>query len=149
MTQDQLKEAVARAAIAHVVPDTIVGVGTGSTANFFIDALAEMKSRVPGAVASSEATKKRLEAHGIEVLGITDHHIFDSIYFFDPNGVRLELTAQRADEFQMLQESKTAHARLREWTARKEQWRRDRAEGKADGTLKPQQNDRPEYTAKK
>ncbi len=93
--------------------------------------------------------KARLEAHGVEVLGITDHHIFDSIYFFDPNGVRLELTAQRADEFQMLQESKTAHARLREWTARKEQWRRDRAEGKADGTLKPQQNDRPEYTAKK
>jgi glyoxylase I family protein len=68
--------------------------------------------------------KARLEAHGIEVLGITDHHIFDSIYFFDPNGVRLELTAQRADEFQMLQESRTAHARLREWTARKEQWRK-------------------------
>ena len=60
MTQDQLKEAVARAAIAHVVPDAIVGVGTGSTANFFIDALAEMKDRIPGAVASSEATKKRL-----------------------------------------------------------------------------------------
>ena len=93
--------------------------------------------------------KARLEAHGIEVLGITDHHIFDSIYFFDPNGVRLELTAQRADEFQMLQESKTAHARLREWTARKEQWRKDRAEGKAAEALKPQQNDRPEYTAKK
>ena len=92
--------------------------------------------------------KARLEAHGIEVLGITDHHIFDSIYFFDPNGVRLELTAQRADEFQMLQESRTAHARLREWTARKEQWRRDRADGKAGGSLKPQQNDRPEYTAK-
>jgi len=93
--------------------------------------------------------KARLEAHGIEVLGITDHHIFDSIYFFDPNGVRLELTAQRANEFQMLQESKTAHARLREWTARKEQWRKDRAEGKAAEALKPQQNDRPEYTAKK
>lgn len=72
MTQDQLKEAVARAAIAHVVPDTIVGVGTGSTANFFIDALAEMKSRVPGAVASSEATKKRLEAHGIRVFDLNE-----------------------------------------------------------------------------
>jgi ribose 5-phosphate isomerase A len=55
-----------------VVPDTIVGVGTGSTANFFIDALAEMKSRIPGAVASSEATKKRLEAHGIRVFDLND-----------------------------------------------------------------------------
>jgi glyoxylase I family protein len=71
-----------------------------------------------------EAMKTRLEAHGVEVLGMTDHHIFKSIYFFDPNGVRLELTAQVASEFQMLQESKTAHARLAEWTARKEQWRR-------------------------
>jgi glyoxylase I family protein len=89
--------------------------------------------------------KARLEAHGIEVLGITDHHIFHSIYFFDPNGVRLELTAQQADEFQMLEESKTAHARLAEWTARKEQWRADRAAGKVDAPLKPQQNDRPEF----
>jgi catechol 2,3-dioxygenase-like lactoylglutathione lyase family enzyme len=93
--------------------------------------------------------KARLEAHGIEVLGITDHHIFHSIYFFDPNGVRLELTAQLADEFQMLQESKTAHARLAEWTARKEQWRADRAAGKAAEPLKPQQNDRPEFTPSK
>lgn len=93
--------------------------------------------------------KARLEAHGIEVLGITDHHIFHSIYFFDPNGVRLELTSQRADEFQMLQESKTAHTRLNEWTARKAQWRADRAAGKATGALKPQQNDRPEFVAKK
>jgi ribose 5-phosphate isomerase A len=72
MTQDQLKEAVARAAIAHVVPDAIVGVGTGSTANFFIDALAEMKDRIPGAVASSEATKKRLEGHGIRVFDLNE-----------------------------------------------------------------------------
>ena len=93
--------------------------------------------------------KARLEAHGIEVLGITDHHIFHSIYFFDPNGVRLELTAQLADEFQMLQESKTAHARLAEWTARKEQWRRDRVAGKPTEALKPQQNDRPEVTARR
>ena len=93
--------------------------------------------------------KERLEAHGIDVLGITDHHIFHSIYFFDPNGVRLELTAQLADEFQMLQESKTAHARLAEWTARKEQWRADRAAGGADAPLKPQQNDRPEVIARK
>lgn len=72
MNQDQLKEAVARAAIAHVVPDAIVGVGTGSTANFFIDALAEMKDRIPGAVASSEATKKRLEGHGIRVFDLNE-----------------------------------------------------------------------------
>jgi glyoxylase I family protein len=91
--------------------------------------------------------KARLEAHGVEVLGITDHHIFHSIYFFDPNGVRLELTSQLADEFQMLEESKTAHARLNEWTARKEQWRADRAAGKAAAALKPQQNDRPEFLA--
>jgi catechol 2,3-dioxygenase-like lactoylglutathione lyase family enzyme len=93
--------------------------------------------------------KERLEANGIEVLGITDHHIFHSIYFFDPNGVRLELTAQLADEFQMLQESRTAHGRLAEWTARKEQWRADRAAGKAADPLKPQQNDRPEVAAGK
>jgi glyoxylase I family protein len=92
--------------------------------------------------------KARLEAHGIEVLGVTDHHIFHSIYFFDPNGVRLELSAQLADEFQMLQESKTAHARLADWTARKEQWRKDRAAGKASEPLKPQQNDRPEFVKK-
>jgi glyoxylase I family protein len=92
--------------------------------------------------------KARLEANGIEVLGVTDHHIFHSIYFFDPNGVRLELTAQLADEFQMLQESKTAHARLAEWTARKEQWRKNRAAGKSDQPLKPQQNDRPEFNKK-
>ena len=91
--------------------------------------------------------KARLEAAGVEVLGVTDHHIFKSIYFFDPNGVRMELTAQLADEFQMLQESKTAHARLDEWTARKAQWRKDRAEGKTVDALKPQTNDRPEFTA--
>ena len=92
-----------------------------------------------------KAMKARLEANGVEVLGITDHHIFHSIYVFDPNGIRLELSAQLADEFQMLQESKTAHQRLADWTARKEQWRQDRAAGKAAQPLKPQQNDRPEF----
>src|SRR3569832_1638759 len=86
--------------------------------------------------------KARLEAEGVEVLGVTDHHIFHSIYFFDPNGVRLELTAQLADEFQMLQESKTAHARLAEWSARKAQWRKERTEGAATAPLKPQEYDR-------
>ena len=91
-----------------------------------------------------ENTKARLQAHGIEVLGVTDHHVFKSIYFFDPNGVRLELSAQVADEFQMLKESTTAHARLNDWSARKAQWRLDRASGKAATTLKPPVNDRPE-----
>ncbi|MEJ7929169.1 VOC family protein [Ramlibacter sp. AN1015] len=89
--------------------------------------------------------KSRLEAHGVQVLGVTDHHIFHSIYFFDPNGIRLELSAQLADEFQMLQESKTAHARLAEWNARKQQWRRERADGEQTQPLKPQRNDRPEF----
>jgi glyoxylase I family protein len=82
------------------------------------------------------------------VLGVTDHHIFHSIYFFDPNGIRLELTAQLADEFQMLEESRTAHARLSEWNARKEQWRRDRAAGRSE-PLKPQRNDRPEVATQR
>jgi glyoxylase I family protein len=75
-----------------------------------------------------EAMKTRLQAEGIEVLGITDHHIFKSIYFFDPNGVRLELTAQLADDAHMQKESTTVHATLAAWTARKQQWRAERAE---------------------
>ena len=92
-----------------------------------------------------ENTKARLEAFGIEVLGVTDHHIFKSIYFFDPNGIRLELTAQLADAVQMQRESTTAHARLNEWTARKQQWRAERAAGQSSAPLKPAQNDRPEF----
>lgn len=67
MTQDELKKAVAKKAIDYVVEGEIVGVGTGSTANFFIDYLAEIKDRIEGTVASSEASKERLEAHGIPV----------------------------------------------------------------------------------
>lgn len=100
-------------------------------------------------IAELDSMKARLQAHGIEVLGVTDHHVFKSIYFFDPNGIRLELSAQVADEFEMLEESKVAHSRLKEWNARKEQWRADRAAGKATAPLKPQQNDRPEVTAAK
>ena len=92
-----------------------------------------------------EDTMARLKAHGVDVIGVTDHHIFKSIYFFDPNGIRLELTAQLADEFQMLQESATAHDRLKEWNALKNQWRQDRAKGGTAQVLKPQQNDRPEF----
>ena len=72
MTQDELKQAVARAALAYVVEGKIVGVGTGSTARMFIDALAEMKDRIAGAVASSEDTNNRLEAHGIKVFDLND-----------------------------------------------------------------------------
>lgn len=69
MTQDQLKQAVARAAIDYV-PQGIIGVGTGSTANFFIDELATIKGRFEAAVASSEATAQRLRSHGIQVLDL-------------------------------------------------------------------------------
>lgn len=72
MTQDELKMAVARAALAHVVDGEIVGVGTGSTANFFIDALATVKDRIRGTVASSEATAARLRSHGIAVFDLND-----------------------------------------------------------------------------
>lgn len=72
MTQDELKQAVARAAIEYVVEGEIVGVGTGSTANFFIDALAAIKDRVGATVASSEATKQRLEKHGFKVLDLNE-----------------------------------------------------------------------------
>lgn len=92
-----------------------------------------------------ENTKARLQAHGVEVLGVTDHHIFKSIYFFDPNGIRLELSAQLADEVQMARESQTAHTRLAEWTARKQQWRQEKTQGQSAAPLKPQHNDRPEY----
>lgn len=72
MTQDELKQAVARAAIEYVPSGEIIGVGTGSTANFFIDELGKIKDRIKGAVASSEATAARLKSHGIAVLDLND-----------------------------------------------------------------------------
>ena len=72
MTQDELKQAVARAAIDYVVPGAIIGVGTGSTANYFIDELGKIRDRIPAAVASSEATAKRLAGHGIKVLDLNE-----------------------------------------------------------------------------
>ena len=68
MNQDQLKALVGQAALAYVVPGTVVGVGTGSTVNCFIDALAGMRDRIAGAVSSSEKSSERLRAHGIAVL---------------------------------------------------------------------------------
>lgn len=72
MTQDEQKQAVARAAVAHVHAGEIVGVGTGSTANFFIDELAKIKDQIKGAVASSEGTAARLRAHGIAVFDLNE-----------------------------------------------------------------------------
>ena len=72
MTQDELKTLVGQAALAYVTPGEIVGVGTGSTVNKFIDALATMKDQIPGAVSSSEASTARLKALGIPVLEAAD-----------------------------------------------------------------------------
>ena len=85
MTQDELKALVGQAALAYVVPGEIVGVGTGSTVNKFIDALASMKGQIRGAVSSSEASTVRLKALGIPV--------------FDCNAVeRLSVYIDGADE---------------------------------------------------
>ena len=85
MTQDELKRDVARAGIAHVPTGGIIGVGTGSTANYFIEELGKIKHRFDGAVASSEATAQRLKGLGIEVV--------------DMNSVRdLEVYVDGADE---------------------------------------------------
>lgn len=85
MTQDELKQAAAKAAIALIPEDCVVGVGSGSTAKFFIAELGRIKSRLDGAVASSEDTAKRLKALGVPV--------------FDLNGVdELALYVDGADE---------------------------------------------------
>lgn len=76
MDQNALKKAVARAAIAFVPDDSIVGVGTGSTANFFIDELAAIKGRIEGTVASSEASAERLKRAGIRVF---DLNVVDAV----------------------------------------------------------------------
>lgn len=70
MTQDELKQRVAQEALKHVVEDAVVGVGSGSTVNFFIDALASIKGRIEGAVAASEASAERLKKHGIRVFDL-------------------------------------------------------------------------------
>ena len=90
MTQDELKVMVGQAALAHVVAGSVVGVGTGSTVNCFIDALATMRDRILGAVSSSEASSQRLRAHGITVL---ESHLVERIPVYidgadeiDPHG---------------------------------------------------------------
>ena len=85
MTQDELKQQVAQAALKYVVEDSVVGVGSGSTVFMFIDFLAKIKNRIEGAVAASEASAERLKKHGIRV--------------FDLNGVsELPVYVDGADE---------------------------------------------------
>lgn len=113
MTQDELKQAVAQAALRHVVEGAVIGVGTGSTVNFFIDALAGMRDRVRGAVSSSERSTERLRAHGIEVLDLNQvEHIpvyIDGADEIDASGAmikggggaltREKILAEAADRF--------------------------------------------------
>ena len=73
-SQDEKKQAVARAALEFVEDDTVIGVGTGSTANYFIDELASLKARIDGAVASSEASAERLRGHGIPLVELNSTH---------------------------------------------------------------------------
>lgn len=70
MNADQKKQLAAEAALAYIAEDTVIGVGTGSTVNRFIDAMAARKLRIRGAVSSSEASTERLKRHGIDVLDL-------------------------------------------------------------------------------
>lgn len=96
MTQDELKKAVASAAIDYIAPriesNDILGIGTGSTANFFIDQLSEYRDQFTGAVASSVASAERLESHGIRVFELND---VDSLRYYidgaDETNPRLQL----------------------------------------------------------
>lgn len=77
MTQDEMKKAAAIKALEFIENDTIIGVGTGSTVNHFIDALATIKNRIIGAVSSSEESSKRLKEHGIEVFDLNSVDLLD------------------------------------------------------------------------
>jgi ribose 5-phosphate isomerase A len=77
MNQDELKKQAAEAAIQFLPNEGIIGVGTGSTVNFFIDALAEIKGRFEGAASSSEASTERLKAHGIQVVDLNSAGTLD------------------------------------------------------------------------
>ena len=77
MTQNEMKKAAALKALEFIKNDTIVGVGTGSTVNYFIDALATIKNSIKGAVSSSQESSKRLTAHGIEVFDLNSVDVLD------------------------------------------------------------------------
>jgi len=94
MDQDQLKTLVGQAALQYVLPGEYVGVGTGSTVNKFIDALASLRGQIRGAVSSSEASSERLRAHGIEVI---DANAVDALALYvdgadeiDPSGCMIK-----------------------------------------------------------
>lgn len=113
MTQDERKRRVAEAALRHVPEGEVIGVGTGSTVNFFIDALAGIKERIRGAVSSSEQSTARLRAHGIEVFDLNDIDrlpvYIDGADEIDPHGAmikggggaltREKIIAEAADRF--------------------------------------------------
>lgn len=80
-SQDELKKQVAQAALKYVKPGSVVGIGSGSTVNFFIDALATMKDDIEGAVSSSEASTERLKSHGIEVIEL--NHVGELPVYID------------------------------------------------------------------
>ena len=94
MTQDDLKVLVARAALEFVVPGELVGVGTGSTVNHFIDALATAGPRIAGAVSSSEQSTARLRAKGIRVLDAAEVNglpvYIDGADEIDPRGCMIK-----------------------------------------------------------
>lgn len=94
MTQDELKALVAQAALAHVPAGSIVGVGTGSTVNHFIDALASLRGQIAGAVSSSIKSSERLQAHGIPVFDANEvEHLpvyVDGADEIDPRGCMIK-----------------------------------------------------------
>jgi ribose 5-phosphate isomerase A len=77
MNQDEKKAAAAQSSLEYLDSGSIVGVGTGSTVNFFIDALADVKNRIDAAVSSSEASTKRLQSHGIDVVSLAEAGTLD------------------------------------------------------------------------
>jgi ribose 5-phosphate isomerase A len=113
MTQDELKQQVAAAALKHVPRGEVIGVGTGSTVNFFIDALAGIRQEIKGAVSSSERSTERLRAHGIAVFDLNDvprlSVYVDGADEIDPQGAmikggggaltREKIIAEAADRF--------------------------------------------------
>lgn len=94
ISQDELKTLVGRAALQYVVPGEVVGVGTGSTVNKFIDSLASMRQHIRGAVSSSQASSERLRALGIQVLDCNDvgqlSLYVDGADEIDPNGYMIK-----------------------------------------------------------
>ncbi len=81
-----------------------------------------------GTVDEVKAAKKRLQSAGVEVLGVTDHHIIQSIYFFDPNGLRVELTARSVSQAAMDEAQQKARAELDDWSAEKQRRREQEAD---------------------